>query len=123
MHDFDESCEIPLGSSHIATVVYADSKCSAGGLVGIARIKGFILNSDLEYFATDFAKTQLGFRNIIAKIIIEIDGKEHLAGILKTQRRFEASEGLVTGSWCSRSKMKESESVEMIGFERDDLCC
>lgn len=123
MHDFDESCEIPLGSSHIAAVVCADSKCSADGLVGIARIKGFILNSDLEYFTIDFAKTQLGFRNIIAKIIIEIDGKEHLVDILMIQRRFEASEGLVTGSWCSRSKMKESVSVEMIGFERGDLCC
>lgn len=123
MHDFDESCEIPLSSSHIAAVVCADSKCSAGGLVGIARIKGFILNSDLEYFATDFAKTQLGFRNIIAEIIIEIDGKEHLAGILKTQRRFKASGVLVTGSWCSRSKMKELANVEMIGFERGVLCC
>jgi len=123
MHDFDESGEIPPGSNHIVVDVYANSKCSAGGLVGIARIKGFILNSDLEYFTIDFTKTQLGFRNIIAKIIIEIDEKEHLVGILRTQRRFEASEGLVIGSWCSRFKMKELVSVEMISYERGDLCC
>ena len=107
MHDFDESCEIPLGSSHIAAVVCADSKCSAGGLVGIVRIKGFILNSDLEYFTIGFAKTQLDFRNIIVEIIIETDEKEHLVGILRIRRQFEASGGLVIKSWCSRSKMKE----------------
>lgn len=81
------------------------------------------VNNDLEYFTRDFAKTQLGFRNIIAKIIIEIDVKEHLVSILKIQRRFEAGGELVTESWCFRSKMKELMSVEMISFERGDLCC